>query len=549
MSLEPRLRIGIHGKKETQLFLTEKERARHMHVVGRTGSGKSKLLEWMIREDIKAGRGLLLLDPHGDLYRSVLTWVIEQRLDRKRLFLIDQNRLDWAVGLNYLDEPGMTAEWIAGRAQDGIAKVFGDERQEAMPIVRNWLPAVLKALILAGLRLSEGRIFLDDPAFRHAVLQRIRKEDPDLVGTWQAYDRDRRTQEIAVMAVRNRLMPFASEEMRPVVGQDRNTVDWLQVMQEGGAVLANLAPERVSPQSQQMLGIIILHQLVGAAKRRREEGRRRFYVYCDEFQSYVTEEFARVLEEMRKFQVSFVLAHQHLGQIERAGEWILQSIISQPGIRVVFHPGNRADAEVLARELFTGTPEVTGRRVKDELMRTFYEPRIAWEEVESVTVGDSYGGSDSWTEHGFESSSTDAHSESTTRSSIPVTHHIEHKELASRTYYSLEEEWEKATAWIMRLPDRHALLHVRGRRPMRLITTDVRPPLVTRGFLEKRTDKALQASSRPREQAEAEIMARRAEVKVSEERSATGSGAKRLGARGRQQSAEIPSHPGLIEQE
>ncbi len=81
-------RIGMHTKKETQLFLSEEEHARHMHIVGRTGSGKSKLLEWMIREDIKAGRGLLLLDPHGDLYRAVLRWMIAERLDRRRLLLI-----------------------------------------------------------------------------------------------------------------------------------------------------------------------------------------------------------------------------------------------------------------------------------------------------------------------------------------------------------------------------------------------------------------------------------------------------------------------------
>lgn len=287
--------------------------------------------------------------------------------------------------------------------------------------------------------MSEGRLFIDSPDFRRAVLDRVKGMDPDLMEVWDAYEKDRRTQEIALMAVRNRLMPFATEEMRVVVGQESNTVDWAGILDKGKVVLVNLAPERVSPQSQQMLGVIILHQLVSAAKRRPEGKRRRFYAYCDEFQNYVTEEFGQGLVEMRKFEVSFVLAHQHLGQIERAGEWILQSVISAPQIRVVFHPGNRADAEVLARELFTGTSEVTGTRTKDELYRTFFEPQIVREGVESTTEGYTSGGSDSWDGEDFTTSSSDSHSESTTRSTIPVTHHKERQELASKTYRSLED--------------------------------------------------------------------------------------------------------------
>jgi len=499
-----------------------------MHVIGRTGKGKSKLLEWMIREDIKAEprRGLLVLDPHGDLYRAVLRWMIAERVDRRRLLLVDLNQMDWSVGLNYLDEPGMTPDWIAGRAEEGIAKVFGDERPETMPILRNWLRPLIKALILTGLGLSEGRLFMDNTAFRNAVKKAIKDADPDLYDIWEAYESDRKTQEIARMAVRNRVMPFATEEMRAVVGQERNTINWRQVMDEGMVVLANLAAERVSAQSQQMLGVIMLHQVVSAAKRRPEGRRRRFYVYCDEFQNYVTEEFGRSLVEMRKFAVSFVLAHHYLGQIERAGDWVLRSIITQPEIRVVFDPGGRDDAEVLARELFTGTSELTGSRVKDELYRTFFEPTIVREDVESMTESDTSGDSYS-------------HTTSVTYSTIPVTHHKERRELASRTYRSLEEEREKTVGWLLTQRDRHALLHIRGKRPMRMVTPEVKAPGVTERFQERRTVSALARGARLRAEAEAQIQRRRARLAAFHE-PVKNSRAKR---------PEIPARKGLMEQE
>lgn len=532
------LLLGFHEMKGTPILLSEEDRARHMHVVGRTGSGKSKLLEWMIREDIKAGRGLLLLDPHGDLYRGVLSWAIDQRLD-SRLLLVDQNQLDWSVGLNYLEEPGMTPDWIAGRAQEGIAKVFADERHETMPRVRNWLPPAIKALILADLRLSEGRSFIANRNFRRDVLNRIKDIDQDLFEVWAVDYEDRETQKNVVEAIRNRFALFASEEMRPVVGQERNTINWAEVLDQGKVVLVNLAAQSVSPQSQKMLGVIILHQIISAARRRPARNRHRFYVYCDEFQNYVTEEFARALEEMRKFQVSFVLAHQHLAQIEREGEWILQSVISQPGIRVVFHPGNRSDAEVLAKELFTGTPEISGRRIKDERVHTFYKPQIVREDVESVTEGDTSGGSDTWTEKGIASTSTDSHTESVTRSSIPVTHHEERQELAGRTFWSLEEEWEKATAWIMQRPDRHALFHLRGRRPMRMETPEVGEPKATPRFVTFRSSKALARSGRPRSEVEQEIQNRKAALALK----------RSVSIQSPRKQPEIPPSSGLTEQE
>lgn len=532
--------IGIHAKKRTPIFLSEEERGRHMHVVGRTGSGKSKLLEGMMREDIRAGRGVLLLDPHGSHadspYQGVLRWMADQRLDRQ-LHLIDLNERGWAPGLNYLAEPGMTNAWVADRAREGISKVFGGEQQETMPIIWNWLPTLLHALADVGLTLAEGRAFIDDPAFRAAVVARV--EDVEVKAAWQAYEHDKRTQEIVMMAVRNRVMPFSGEDLRVVVGQSTSTIDWRTVMDQGGVVLVNLSPARATAKSQQMLGVMILHQLVEAAKRRTGGDLRRFYVYCDEFQEYVTEEFARALEQLRKFQVSFILAHQHLAQLERTGEWIIQSVLSQPRLRVVFDPGNRQDAEILAKELFTGTSEVTGTRIKDKISRTFYEPKIVWEPVESTTESDSYGGSETWGERDSSSTSSDSHSTSVTSSVIPVTHHKERREIASRQYVSIDEEFEHATAWIMKQADRHALIRVGNRRPMRMVTPEVTPAKATQPFVEYRARTAFGRCARSRAEVEDEIQKRRAGMARKSGRDMTIS----------KKEPRVRAHEDLIEQE
>jgi hypothetical protein len=529
--------IGIHAMKKTPIILSDDERGRHMHIVGRTGSGKSKLMEWMVRQDILAGHGVLLLDPHGthedSPYQSVLRWMADLHLDRQ-LYLIDLNERMWAPGLNYLSEPDMTNAWVADRARDGISKVFGGEQQETMPLLWSWLPTLLHALADAGYTLAEGRAFIDDSSFRAAVVSRV--QDPEIRATWQAYEHDRKTQEIAAMALRNRMMPFSGEDLRPVVGQAKNTIDWKAVMDQGGVVLVNLSPKYVTAKAQQMLGVMILHQVLGAA-RRRKGLEKEFFAYCDEFQDYVSGDFARALEQLRKFRVSFVLAHQHLAQLVRAEQWILESVISQPGIRVVFDPGNRADAEVLARELFTGTSEVTGRRLKDQLWRTFFEPVLGSMDVESTTSGSSYGGSDSWSGDDYSYGSSESHTESVTRSTIPVTEHVERKEVAGRTYVSLDEEREKTTAWVMRQRDRHALLHLRGQRPMRMVTPNVKKPKASDQFLTFRSNRALQRSGRPRAEVEAEIEARRNSVSSSRTKP------------DKRKEPEIPRHEDLEEQE
>src|SRR5574341_922588 len=170
------LPIGYHAMKGTPITLSEEERKRHMHIVGRTGRGKSKLMESMIRQDILKERGVLLLDPHGthedSPYQGVLRWMADNRLDRQ-LYLIDLNERAWAPGLNYLSEPGMTNAWVADRARDGISKVFGGEDQSAMPLLWGWLPTLLHALADAGYPLAEGRAFVDDAAFRAAVVSSI----------------------------------------------------------------------------------------------------------------------------------------------------------------------------------------------------------------------------------------------------------------------------------------------------------------------------------------------------------------------------------------
>ena len=422
---------GTEDEGTVEVGLSEDQRSRHLHILGRTGSGKSKFLEALIRQDIRAGRGFLLLDPKGDLYRAVLGYIIGEFRDGRNLILVDQNEPDYTAGLHYLYEPGRTPEFLANRAMAGLSRVFGDE--EAGITLRNWLPDLLKALIEADLPLADGRAFIDDPNFRAAVVKRLR--DPALRQVWEQYEQNKRSQGAVELAVRNRLRPLDSGELRVLLGQTQTTLDWGTILARGQWVLVNLEAHRVSFQSQQMLGVMLLHQIIEAARRVPEKRRRRFYVYCDEFQNFICEDFARALEEMRAFELSFVLVHQHLAQLREASGRMLTAVLSQPGVRVVFNPGNYADAQVLARELFATMPE-------DPYRMTRYDAKT-----------------------------------------------------------------------LLQLGDRQAWRHVRGQEPVLFHTPEVVDVDVGKGFLDYRRGLALKRCVRPRAEVEAEIKARREELR------------------------------------
>lgn len=363
------LLLGRNAATGRRLFITPKQRSTHMFVPGRTGTGKTTFLEFLIRQDIRAGNGLCLLDPDGELFNNVLAYCAKRGNLEDRVLIVDPNENDYRVGLNYFDLPGYSAQKKVGMFIEACYKVLGQSQQETKVLFERWGMAAAKPL--AGypggpLTLAELHPLLVDTAFRSAVLATV-PAGTHLAGEWRHFDDELRPQEknTALFSVLNRCAKFASDErMEEILGQP-NCVDWLDAMNAGKIVLVNLyGGGNVTADLARMLGVLTIHQIVAAAMLRPENPPPKpFYVYVDEFSAVVTEDFRTALKRLRKRGVSFTLAQQDLKDLllEDDGK-LFDSVINNTTNKVAFGMENADDAAVLARHLFAG--QTTGTNVK-----------------------------------------------------------------------------------------------------------------------------------------------------------------------------------------
>jgi hypothetical protein len=468
-----------------------------MFVPGRTGTGKTTFLEFLIRQDIRNGRGVCLLDPHGDIYRKTLTYIAARRYGSlwDKTYLIDPNEDDYRVGLNYLDIPGTGEDKRVGLVMEGFYKVMGHGTAEAKPLLERWANAAIKPLIAAGLTLAELYPFLTDPAFRQAVLKYTR--DPFTLAEWQYFEmelQNPRDRNVELLAVLNRASKFARDQrMRQIVGQ-ANSVDWERVLNEKGIVLVNLLPgPNVSREQSRMLGIIIIHQLINAAKHRpKGDYRKRFYLYVDEFSLIASEDFREALTGMRGFGVSVILAQQDLHDlmIEDEGK-LYSSVMNNTTIKVVFGMEDAEEARKLADTIFVG--QISGDKRKYEKMDRVFAPISKSGITQDVTAGSShmssgsqaYGSSEGRsysdsgdelvTTRGLSFSDTMSHSDTDTTSvTTREQHWTEYEEyLVERTpvFWSLDEDLHRYTKRICRQTVGEAQLKYHPKKPTVSIKT------------------------------------------------------------------------------
>jgi len=328
--------------------LTEAERRQHLYVVGKTGTGKSTLLANLVRQDLEAGRGFALVDPHGDLAERALGLVPPSRTEG--VAYLDPADRDWPVGLNLLHAaaPG-ERPLVASGVVGAFKKLWGD----------SWGPRLEHFLRNAVLLLLEDdepslaalpRVLADD-AYRRRLLART--TDPLLRGFFlDEYERaDPRWRAEAVAPILNKVGQFlSSPTVRHVVGQKGPGLQLGRAMDEGLAVVANLSAGRIGEDGSALIGGLLVAGLQLAAMRRAErpEGERRdFALVVDEFQRFENEAFAQILSEARKYRLSLVLSHQYLGQLSRE---TAEAVIGNAGSLAAFRVG-APDAARLAREL------------------------------------------------------------------------------------------------------------------------------------------------------------------------------------------------------
>jgi type IV secretory pathway TraG/TraD family ATPase VirD4 len=335
-------------RNEQKLFgIRRTDRRAHMYVIGKTGTGKSTLLETLIRQDIRSGEGLLLIDPHGDLVEKVRARIPESRKDDLIYFDVPDSAAP--LGFNPLERVPPESRPLAA---SGILEVFKKLWAEfwgprSEHILRNALLALLdqpQATLADVLRL------FDDRDFRQHVAGRV--ANPQVRNFWlreyEGYTARFRVEAIA--PIQNKVGAFLANPIsQRILTRERSSFDLRQVMDEGKLLLVNLAKGKTGEDTVALIGALLVTKAGLAALNRAEvaeEDRRDFYVYLDEFQSFTTLSLANMLSELRKYCVGMILAHQYISQLDSQ---IRDAILGNAGTIISFRLGLN-DAKLLEKE-------------------------------------------------------------------------------------------------------------------------------------------------------------------------------------------------------
>ena len=329
-------------------MLAPEDRAQHLYIVGKTGLGKSTLLRNLILQDLYAGRGVGLLDPHGDLARDVLDAIPRGRTNDVLYF--NPGDLSRPVGLNLLPKvPRDEEHLVVSGVLSAFRGIWGSSWGPRLEYILGHAFAALldhgQLTILALPRL------LSDDAFRERLAARVR--DPIVRAFWRdEYARyEKRFRLEAIAPIQNKVgRLLANAPMRNVLGQMGNRFDAGFLMDKSRIMIADLGKGVVGDDHARLLGALLLSQFQWAAMRRAalpHAARTPFYLYIDEFQSFATEALTSILAEARKYGLSLVLAHQYLDQLT---DEIRQSVFGNAGNLIAFRVG-QSDARILEDEL------------------------------------------------------------------------------------------------------------------------------------------------------------------------------------------------------
>lgn len=311
------------GGEVQEIGMTLEQRQKHTYIIGKTGTGKTTLLKSSIYQDMFNGKGLAVLDPHGDMFRELLSIVPEKR--RKDVVVFDPSDRDFPVGLNILD-PGIEFEseddkheWITS-AILSIFKKLSDEAQwgpRMEHILRN---TTLTALQLPNPSLYTLQRLLTDKKYQKEVAKTLK--DPVLKQFWDKEFKMMGSMQMsaATAPLTHRLGHFITSKMsRHILLQEKSTVRITDIMNQGKILLVNLSKGDIGEDQSEFFGTILTALIWMAAYQRtkiREKKRRDFFVYVDEFQNFATPQFGAITSEGRKFHVSLIVSHQNIAQME-----------------------------------------------------------------------------------------------------------------------------------------------------------------------------------------------------------------------------------------
>ncbi len=347
--------------EQRRFGIKKDDRRRHMYIIGKTGMGKTTMLENMIISDIIHGKGLGFIDPHGDSADKILDFVPPERV--KDVIYFDPSDLDMPIAFNVIENVEPEKKHLVASGLMGVfKKIWPDVWSARMEYILN--NTILALLDYPGATILGIMRMLSNKDYRKQVVDQIK--DPVVKSFWVeefAKYTDRFAAE-ATPAIQNKVGQFLSAAViRNIVGQVESAIDMRRVMDEGKILIMNLSKGRIGEDNSKLLGGLLVTKLQLAAMSRvdiPEDERQDFFLYVDEFQNFATESFANILSEARKYRLSLILANQYIAQLIQSvagskSAAVRDAIFGNVGTIISFRVGAE-DAEYLEKEF---APEFT----------------------------------------------------------------------------------------------------------------------------------------------------------------------------------------------
>ena len=338
------------------------DRRRHFYIIGKSGTGKSTLLKTMLKQDAVSGKGMCLIDPHGDLVEGILPHIPRERADD--IVIFDPGDLGRPMGLNILEaETQDEKEFMSQEALAIFIKMFGEEIMgpRLQHYFRNGCLTLMDDDEEGAVLIDLPRLFTDDSWQRYKM---NKVKNPVVRAFWEkemASTGAREKQEM-IPYFSAKFGPFVTNaQIRNIIGQTKSGFSFRKVMDEGRILLCNLSKGKLGDLNAQLLGMIMVSKLQMSAMSRvdiPEDERQDFYMYVDEFQNFVTESFASILSEARKYRLNLIIAHQYISQITKMSgggkgthedTTIRDAVFGNVGSMLCFKIGAQ-DAEYMAKE-------------------------------------------------------------------------------------------------------------------------------------------------------------------------------------------------------
>lgn len=342
--------------KQIKFGIRREDRLKHMYVIGKTGMGKSTLLENMAIQDIQNGEGLAFLDPHGKTVDLLMEYVPEHRI--KDVIYVAPFDLEHPVAFNVLEDTSGDAELNPVRAQlivsglmSTFKKIWKDQWSARMEYILNY--TLLALLEIPEATLLDVNRMLSDKKFRNDVVARVK--EPTVKMYWEkefANYTEKQAAE-AVPAIQNKVGQFISNSLiRNIIGQKFSSFDLRRAMDEKKIILFNLSIGRIGEDAVNLLGSLFVTKIYLAAMSRADKTDRElkelppFYLYVDEFQNFTNDSFAQILAQSRKYKLGLIVAHQYVKQMT---DVVRDAVFGNVGTMIAFRVGAE-DGEALEKE-------------------------------------------------------------------------------------------------------------------------------------------------------------------------------------------------------